>query len=176
MSGASATLVAGQTCKIMKIKIVLLFLTLALSVGAQTNFIITNLVPSVDTNWLLPSGHAVTDKINANYGNLVGWLNAHSATNSAEDYAISNLTVQVAQIQAMLNTNSPTRYISTNLTLATSAIILFAPPFADTNYGAFQDLSVGLPTSLLITAKTTNSISTTMGLFTGTEAFGLIHN
>lgn len=201
----------------MKTKIALLFLSIALSAGAQTNFIITNMVPSSDTNWLLPSGHSVTDKINANYGNLVGWLNAHNATNSAEDFAISNLTVQIgtniaylltlatnatyangrnytnlwgtnitagtlnsnsfdAATMAWLNSLQTTRYISTNLTLATSATILFTPPFKDTNYGAFQDLSAGLPTSLIITGKTTNSISTTMGLFTGTEAFGLIHN
>lgn len=68
-----------------------------------------------------------------------------------------------------------TRYVSTNLTAATSAVLQFSPGFLDTNFGVFQDISSGLPTTLLVTAKTTNSITTTMGIFTGTEAFGLIH-
>lgn len=80
-----------------------------------------------------------------------------------------------AATMAWLNSFQTTRYVSTNLTLATSATILFSPAFKDTNYAVLQDISGSLPTSLLITGKTTNSISTSMGLFTGKEAFGLIH-
>jgi hypothetical protein len=58
---------------------------------AQTNLVISNFDASVDTSWV----STVIPKLNANYGNIVGRLNALAATNSIEDWAISDIYSQV---------------------------------------------------------------------------------
>ena len=63
----------------------------AVSAIGQTNFIITNFNASIDTSWVT----TVIPKLNANYGNIVGWLNALNSTNAVEDFAISNLDAQI---------------------------------------------------------------------------------
>lgn len=67
------------------------------------------------------------------------------------------------------------RYATTNLTAAITATVQFSPAFNDTNYGVtFCAGSVAVATPL-VTGKTTNSVTTSMGAFTGTLELGLIH-
>lgn len=98
-------------------------------------------------------------------------------TNVSFSFNGSGLTnLQSANLVGVIPTaNSLTRYVTTNLTAATSVTFQFVPSYQDTNFGVQQDISSGLPATFVITGKTTNTVSATMGIFTGTEGIMTIH-
>lgn len=93
---------------------------------------------------------------------------ATGSTNGSIAGLTTNSLPSLAQTTAMISTASQLRYATTNLTAATSATFILSPGYADTSFAVWQDLSSGLPTTFLVTGKTTNTVTTTMAAFTGT--------
>lgn len=67
-------------------------------------------------------------------------------------------------------------YITTNLTAATSATVNFPVAMPNTNYGVVFCAGFTAVATPLVTQKTTTSVTTSMGLFTGTLELGIIRN